>query len=170
MLSPHDGNERFFSIPAHLLVTAKGTPTAVAPALLARFKDRFVIIGAKFPDIDQHQVPMLPWRGEDDEIAGMLIHAQVAAQFIDGRDIRHLDRQSLVALLSFLAFLGVWFGMRHGIVAVSLYASAASLLVVAADMTLFHFFALIIPFGACLGAMAAGVAGGLLLRATRFLV
>mgnify|MGYP001819132056 FL=1 len=170
MLSPHDGNERFFSIPAHLLVTANGTPTAVAPALLARFKDRFVIIGAKFPDIDQHQVPMLPWRGEDDEIAGMLIHAQVAAQFIDGRDIRHLDRKSLVALLSFLAFLGVWFGMRHGIVAVSLYASAASLLVVAADMTLFHFFALIIPFGACLGAMAAGVAGGLLLRATRFLV
>jgi adenylate cyclase len=170
MLSPHDGNERFFSIPAHLLVGASGKPTAVAPALLARFKDKFVIVGAQFPDIDRHEVPMLPWRGEDDEVAGMLIHAQVAAQFVDGRDIRHLDQKSLIVLLSVLAFLGVWFGMRHGIVAVSLYASAASLLVVAADMTLFHFFALIIPFGACLGAMAAGVAGGMLLRVMRFAV
>lgn len=170
MLSPDDGNERFFSIPAHLLVDAGGAPTAVAPALLTRLKDKFVIIGAQFPDIDRHQVPMLPWRGEDDEVAGMLVHAQVAAQFIDGRDIRHLDQRLLILLLAGLTFLGVMFGMSHGIVAVSLYATAASIVVVVTDMALFHFFALIIPFGACLGAMAAGVFGGVMLRAARLLI
>lgn len=170
LLSPHDGNERFFSIPAHLLIGASGKATAVAPALLSRFKDKFVIVGAQFPDIDRHQVPMLTWRGEKDEVSGMLIHAQVAAQFIDGRDVRHVERNALWALLGGLAFLGVWFGMRHGIVAVSLYASAASAIVLAADMMLFHFFSLIIPFGACLGAMMAGVAGGVLLRIIRFAI
>lgn len=170
MLSPHDGNERFFSIPAHLLVGHSGQATALAPALLSRFKDKFVIIGAQFPDIDRHQVPMLTWRGEDDEISGMLIHAQVAAQFVDGRDIRHVERNALWALLGGLAFFGVWFGMRHGIVAVSLYASLASAVVVVADMMLFHFFGLIIPFGACLGAMAAGVGGGVMLRTIRFAI
>ncbi len=170
MLSPHDGNERFFSIPAHLLVSASGKATALAPALLQRFKDKVVIIGAQFPDIDRHQVPMLTWRGEDDEVAGMLIQAQVAAQFVDGRDIRHVERDALWALLGGLAFLGVWFGMRYGLIATSLYASAASAIVILSDMMLFHFFSLIIPFGACLAAMAAGVGGGVLLRTTRFAI
>ncbi|MBU2532443.1 MAG: CHASE2 domain-containing protein, partial [Alphaproteobacteria bacterium] len=165
MLSPLDGNERFFSIPAHVLVTPAGKLSPVAAALLQRYKDKTVIVGGDFPDIDRHQVPMLPWRGEADEIAGMQIHAQVAAQLLDGRRIEHLDRRILSGLFAFLATLGLWFGLRHGFVAVSLYATTASLLVVAADVTLFHFMGQIIPFGACIAALLAGVLGGVLLRA-----
>jgi len=170
MLSPLDGNERFFALPAHLLVTASGQVTAVAPALLPRFKGRRVIVGAVFPDIDQHEVPMLPWRGEDDEIPGMLIHAQVIAQLLDGRHVDHVSQRSLWTLLTVLTAVGVWFGLRRGLVAVSLYASAASAVVIVTDLALFHFYGLIIPFGACLAAMAAGVAGGVLLRIARFVI
>jgi len=164
LLSPHDGNDRFFSLPAHLLVTPDGEATPVAAALLARIKDKVVIIGGDFPDADRHQVPMVTWRGEDDEIAGMLIHAQVAAQLLDGRNIEHLDRQILMGLFAVLALLGLWFGLRHGFVAVSLYATTASVLVVAADIVLFQFADRIIPYGACFAALVLGVGGGILLR------
>lgn len=166
-LSPHNGDDRFFSIPAHTLVTPQGRPTPVAGALLAQFKDKVVIIGGQFPDIDRHQVPMLTWRGEDDEIPGMVIHAQVAAQLLDGRSIEHLDRDLLLGLFTALAALGMWFGLRHGFVAVSLYATTASVLVVAADFASFHFVDRIIPFGACFTALLLGVAGGVVLRLTQ---
>jgi len=168
LLSPHDGNERFFSIPAHLLVTQAGR-TAAAKTLLARFKDKIVIIGGEFPDLDRHQVPMLTWRGEDDEVSGMLIQAQVTAQILEKREIKHLNGNFLIALFAFLAMLGLWFGLRHGLVAVSIYASTASVMVVAADMMLFHFADRIIPFGACLAALIGGLVGGLILRRISFL-
>ncbi|MFY0611302.1 MAG: CHASE2 domain-containing protein [Hyphomicrobiaceae bacterium] len=164
LLSPHDGNERFFSLPAHLIVTPDGKSTPVAAALLARIKDKIVIVGGDFPDLDRHQIPMMTWRGEEDEVAGMLIHAQVAAQLLDGRNIEHLDRQLLMGLFAVLALLGLWFGLRHGFVAVGLYATTASVLVVAADMALFQFADRIIPFGACFAALILGVGGGIVLR------
>jgi len=164
LLSPHNGDEKFFSIPAHVLITPSGEPTPVAPALLSRFKNKVTLIGGDFPDLDRHQVPMLPWRGEDDEVAGMLIHAQVAAQLLDGRRIEHIGRTFLLALFSVLAAIALWFGLRHGFVAVSLYASTASILVVAADIALFHFASQIIPFGACLAALIGGLIGGVVLR------
>lgn len=166
-LSPRNGDDRFFSIPAHVLVTPQGRPTPVAGALLSRIKGKVVIIGGDFPDIDRHQVPMLTWRGEEDEIPGMVIHAQVAAQLLDARAIEHLGRDLLHALFAALAALGLWFGLRHGFVAVSLYATTASVLVVAADFALFHFVDRIIPFGACLAALLMGVAGGVVLRLTQ---
>lgn len=167
MLSPLDGNERFFSIPAHLLVTPAGKPTPLAPALLSRFKDKIVIIGGDFPDVDRHEVPLLSWRGEDNEIAGMVIHAQITAQLLDGRHIEHVDQNILLGLFAVLAGLGLWFGLRHGFVAVSLYASSASAVVIATDMALFHFMDRLIPFGVCLAALIAGVLGGIILRRTR---
>ena len=142
MLSPYDGNNRFFSVPAHLLVSPEGNQTAVAAALLSRLKDKVVIIGADFPDIDRHQVPMFSWRGESDEIAGMLIHAQVAAQFVDGRNIEHLVAEHSGRNICRSRVACVWFGLRHGFVAVSLYASMASAVVVVADMVSFHLFGL----------------------------
>ena len=163
-LSPHDGNDRFFALPAHLIVTPNGESSPVADTLLGQIKGKVVIVGGKFPDIDRHQVPMLTWRGEEDEVAGMLIHAQVAAQLLDGRSIEHLDRDLLLGLFAVLALLGLWFGLRHGLVAVSLYATTASVLVVAADIALFQFAGRIIPFGACFAALVLGVAGGIMLR------
>jgi CHASE2 domain-containing sensor protein len=168
LLSPHDGNERFFSIPAHLLVTPAGK-AAAANALLARFKDKVVIIGGDFPDLDRHQVPMVTWRGEDDEVPGMLIQAEIVAQILENREIKHLNGNFLLTLFAILAMLGLWFGLRHGLVAVSIYASTASVLVVIADMMLFHFADRIIPFGACLAALGGGLVGGLILRRTNFL-
>lgn len=84
-LSPSDGNERFFRLPAHLLVTPDGQTPPVANVLLQRLKDRVVFIGADLPGQDQHEIPMFSWRGENDEVAGVQVHAQVAAQLLDGR-------------------------------------------------------------------------------------
>ncbi|MCB1743885.1 MAG: CHASE2 domain-containing protein [Gammaproteobacteria bacterium] len=167
MLNPYDGNERFLAVPAHFLVTPDGKQTPVAPALLSKLKDKIVIIGADFPDIDRHQIPMLTWRGEADEVAGMLIHAQIAAQLVDGRTIEHVDRNVLLAIFAILAAVGLMFGLRHGFVAVSLYATTASVLMVLADMISFHFLDQIIPFGASIMAIILGLVGGLVLRRFR---
>jgi len=94
----------------------------------------------------------------------MLIHAQVAAQLLDGRRIEHVGRHVLLGIFGVLATLGLWFGLRHGLVAVSLYATTASVVVVAADILVFRFFDRIIPFGACLAALLLGVFGGIILR------
>ena len=165
---PKDGNERFFAIPAHVLLSPTGSLTPVAPALLGRFKDKIVIIGGDFVDVDRHETPMQAWQSHED-VAGMTIHAQVAAQMLDGRAIVHLARPYLLALFIALAFFAAWFGVRHGFLAYSLYASAASIMVVCGDIVLYRFSQTIIPFGGCLLALVLGVLCGLLLRRFRHL-
>ncbi len=163
-LRPKNGNDRFLKIPARLLATPDGKATpASARAIAQLLKDKIVFIGADLIGIDQHQTPLAGWDG-DDEMSGVMIHAQVGAQLLDGRSIRRVGADLLPVIYAILATFGVWIGFRYGSGGYSLYFGTATLVIAAIDIALFVFASQFLPFAACLAAMFAGLIGGVVLR------
>jgi adenylate cyclase len=164
MLKPRDGTERFLEIPADLLAAPEGvTPPPAAPALAALLKGRIVMIGAELVGLDNHQTPLASWDG-DDEMVGVRIHAQVAAQLIDNRSVERVSSEYLPAFYALLATFGLWIGFRYGSGGYSLYFGTATLTIAAIDIALFVFADRFLPFAACIVAMFAGLLAGIVLR------
>ena len=164
LLRPKDDNERFLQLPAHLLAGPADHQTpATAAALSQLVKGRIVFIGADLIGIDRHLTPLASWEG-DDEMAGVLLHAQVAAQLLDGRSITRVATDTLRAIYAALAAFGVWIGLRYGVGGYSLYFGTATLILAVVDITLFISIKQFLPFGACLVAMITGLIGGVVLR------
>ncbi|MEZ5845044.1 MAG: CHASE2 domain-containing protein [Hyphomicrobiaceae bacterium] len=152
LLKPSDGSDAFPVLPAHVLATPAG---GVLGRLL---KDRLVIVGTMLPDVDRHLTPLPEWEG--DEVAGVIVQAQVAAQIADGRSVRHVSEGWLALLLFALALPAVIVARRYGIRTISIFSGGATLAVLLLDLAVFHFARQVIPFGACLTALAVGAAGG----------
>jgi len=152
LLKPKDGSDTFPVLPAHVLATP-------AAAVLGRLlKDRLVIVGTMLPDQDRHLTPLPEWEGA--EVAGVLLQAQVAAQIADGRSVRHVSEHWLTMLLFSLALPAVIVARRYGVRTISLFSGGATAAVLVLDVAVFHFARQVIPFGACLAALALGAAGG----------
>jgi len=83
------------------------TPDEILPASLRRsLKDRIVIVGGIFPDRDRHLIP--PSIADGRRVPGVWIHANIAAQLIDGRKLEKLSYYQevlIVALVAFIAFV-----------------------------------------------------------------
>lgn len=155
LLKPKDGSDTFPILPAHLIASP------AAAALTGLLKDRVAIIGTMIPDADRHQTPLPEW--ESGDTAGVFVQAQVVAQIIDGRSIHHLSEAWLALLLFCLALPAVIVARRYGFRTISLFSGVATLFVVLLDFAVFHFARQVIPFGACLTALALGAASGALL-------
>jgi adenylate cyclase len=163
LLKPRDNSDTFLTLPAHLLAPPALSGPSPTEAVFGRLlKGKIVIIGADLADVDRHFTPLPDWEGEVQP--GAFLQAQVVAQILDGRDILRLRHDLLMALYAFLAFLGLYFGIRHGALAYSLYGSGALLSVAALDIVLFVTTRQFIPFGACVLALTLGLIGGLLIR------
>lgn len=78
---PADGTEAFPTLPAELIIG----PNGAAMPLAALFKDRIVLIGGSFADRDRHLTPMSVLH--DTRYPGLAIHAQILAQYLDGRSL-----------------------------------------------------------------------------------
>lgn len=144
LLEPKDGSDTFQSVPAETLLAGPDNP--LAQAARAGLKDKVVIIGALFPDIDQHLTPLTSVYNEMQP--GASIHAQIAAELIDGRSIVQLEGDSWVlrfelALLSAIGFLIGWRYRlkRRGVV----LGSIATAMIVALDTFVFWQFRIILP-------------------------
>jgi CHASE2 domain-containing sensor protein len=83
------------------------SPDHVLPASWrAALKDKIVIVGGNFPDRDRHLIP--PSVADGRRVPGAWIHANVAAQIIDGRSLRPLSgpvEMVIVAIVAFVAFM-----------------------------------------------------------------
>ncbi|MEM7747839.1 MAG: CHASE2 domain-containing protein [Pseudomonadota bacterium] len=164
LLRPKNGNERFTILPAHLMAAPDGLPAPpTAAALSALLKGKIVFIGADLIGLDRHETPLASWEN-DDEMPGVLIHAQVAAQLIDNRKIKRVNSDVLVAIYAFLAMVGMWIGLRFGSAGYGLYFTTTTLIIAVIDIGLFVSLRQFLPFSACLAALAIGLAGGILLR------
>ncbi|MGI9421809.1 MAG: CHASE2 domain-containing protein [Hyphomicrobiaceae bacterium] len=164
LLRPKDGNQRFFTVPAHLLAGPPDAAQPVAAAALANFlKNKVVFVGADLVGLDRHLTPLPSWEN-DDEMPGVMIHAQVAAQLVDGRSITRVDAQALRIIFAMLAVIGFWIGLRHGTFGYSLYFGSTTLALAAIDVGLFIGIRQFLPFGACLAALIAGLIGGIAVR------
>lgn len=162
LLKPRDGSDTFVKLPAHLLAPPgiEGASPAIA-ALGNLLKGRIVLIGSSLADVDRHATPLPDWEGEEHD--GVFLQAQVVAQILDKRDIRRLARPFLLTVYALLVALGLVFGLRYGLAAMTLYGSSALLGVAVIDMGLFALTRHYLPFQACALAMLLGLLGGALL-------
>ncbi|MEM7774383.1 MAG: CHASE2 domain-containing protein [Pseudomonadota bacterium] len=163
LLKPEDGSDTFVTLPAHLLAPpGLDGPAPAAAALAPLIKGRVIILGSSLPDVDRHATPLPDW--EDEEHDGVFLQAQVVAQILDNRDIRRLPRELLLGVYGLLACLGMFFGLRYGTGAVTVYGSSALIAVAVIDTVLFATIRQFLPFQACVLAMVMGVTGGVIVH------
>jgi len=142
---PQDGSDTFLSVPADLLLGPSEDPAVKATR--ARLKDKIVIIGTLMPDVDQHLTPLSARTHQ--KMAGVVIHAQIAAELIDGRNIYQLEAASLEPRvgLAVLAAIGFLIGWRYRLKRKGiLLGSLATVVIVIIDTIAFWQSRIILPF------------------------
>jgi CHASE2 domain-containing sensor protein len=144
LLTPRDGSDTFQTVTAETLLGDLNDPNAKAAR--AGLKDKIVIIGGLFPDIDQHLTPLTSQYNE--RMAGALIHAHIAAELVDGRSIVQLESDSWILRLELavLAALGFLVGWRYRLRRQGLLlGSIATAVIIALDTFVFWQFRIILP-------------------------
>jgi adenylate cyclase len=144
LLEPRDGSDTFLTIPAEIVL--KAPDDAGARAARARLKDKIVVIGGLFADLDRHLTPLTARTGELQP--GVLIHAHIAAELVDGRSIGQLEVDTWrlrvgLAVVAALGFLVGWrFRLsRRGI----LLGSVATVAIIVVDTLVFWQWRIILP-------------------------
>ena len=141
LLEPLDRSDTFLTIPAEVLLAG-----AAPEGARAGLKDKLVIIGGVFPDLDRHLTPLTANAGELQP--GALIHAQIAAQAIDGRRIVQLETDSVALKLALLvvAALAFLIGWRFRFTSQGLLlGSLATVAIIALDTFMFRNWGIILP-------------------------
>ena len=80
----------------------------------AWFKDKIVLVGAILPQEDRHRTPLSASGGERRKMAGVMVHAYMLAQFMDGSGIPNMAIQLEWLLLAVFAALGFMIVTRSG--------------------------------------------------------
>jgi CHASE2 domain-containing sensor protein len=144
LLNPLDGSDAFFTVPAETLLAEAATPGA--GTLRAGLKDKIVIVGGLFPDLDQHLTPLSFVTKE--KTPGAVIHAQIVAEMVDGRRIGQLEPSSFALRLGLIGLSGFGFLIgwryrlkRQGI----LLSSLATVVIVTVDTFVFWQSRIILP-------------------------
>ena len=144
LLTPKDGSDTFLTLPAETLLGDANDP--VTKAVQADLKDKIVIVGGLFPDIDQHLTPITSQHGE--RMPGALIHAQITAELMDGRSIVQVESDSWILRLELAALAGLGFlvGWRYRLRRQGLVlGSIATAVIIALDTLVFWQFRIILP-------------------------
>jgi adenylate cyclase len=129
---PRDGSNTFLTIPAQVLLGPADEP--LAKAARHGLKDKIVILGGLFPDMDQHLTPMTSRTNE--RMPGAMVHGHIVTETIDGRGIRQLEVDSLVPRigLAILAGFGFLIGWRYRLKRQGiLLGSLATVVIIAID-------------------------------------
>ena len=146
-----------FRVPRH---APGSSPDAILPASWrAALKNKIVLIGGDFVARDKHLTPLSILDGS--KLPGVMVHAQILAQLIDGREIRTIGWLNELLLLLVVAFAGYMFSRRWEI---KRYDWIVYIVGIAALMTLgivmFTAYSLIAPSTTLLFAWTFGVTGG----------
>lgn len=145
LLDPPDGSDAFLTVPAEILL--RGPDDAGARMARSGLKDKIVIIGGWFPDIDRHLTPHSVPAGEQQP--GVLIQANMLAGLIDNRHVVQLETNSLAVRLELLAITALAFlvgwstrNKPQGL----LLGSVATVAIIAVDTFVFWHWRIILPF------------------------
>ena len=143
--TPADGSDTFLVVPAGTLLADKIEPERRLAALMrAQLSGRVVLIGGDLAgQSDRHATPLKKLDGE--AMPGVLIHAHLVAQYIDGRrfhSIAPLAELASVFVISIVGFFVGWVWYRTGIA----LGIAPMLALAALDAALFAGLRLTIPF------------------------
>lgn len=116
------------SHPVPVVRVATHAPGAPVAALFGKgweddIRGRIVLIGGAFGDRDRHLTPLSV--SDRKKVPGVLIHGQILAQLIDGREVKTLPILIEAALLVATTLLGWFFGRRAWRVASVAYRAEA---------------------------------------------
>lgn len=89
-----------------------GTDPARQQELAQRIQGNIVVTGIAMPNSDRHDTALSVWT--DEKMLGVMIHAQIIAQLLDGRYLYELDANHSAALLSFVGLAGLLLGWLLG--------------------------------------------------------
>jgi CHASE2 domain-containing sensor protein len=162
LLPPAEAKDIFqiHRIPPHAPGNGRGPTLRVIPEeWRGALKGKIVLVGASFMDRDRHLTPLSVVDGT--KVAGVMIHAQILAQLLDGRTMYHLSTWTEALFVFALAALGYALGWLAKLSRYGFLVYVGGLLVLAAaGMALFKWQKLIIPTASLFLAWIVGVAGG----------
>jgi adenylate cyclase len=157
--APRDGSDTFLTISAETLLRPADDP--VVQVLRAGLKDKIVLVGGMLREIDTHLTPLT--NRHEEKMHGVVIHAHMLAQMVDGRSIGQLETEaaSLRLALAAVAALGFLVGWsfrrrRKGLLA----GGVASAVIIAIDTIVFWQFRIILPLVLALAAWFLGEFSG----------
>lgn len=153
---PREDLFTLFSVPRH--EPGSDADTILPPSWRPALEGKIVLVGGDFVARDKHLTPLSIADGS--RMPGVMVHAQILGQLIDGREIKIIDWQSELILLTIVAFLGYWFSHRFKIKRYDwiLYFVGIGLLVVLGIVT-FTAYNLIVPSTTLFFAWTLGVTG-----------
>ncbi|MGH1349546.1 MAG: CHASE2 domain-containing protein [Methyloligellaceae bacterium] len=126
-------------------------------------KDKIVLIGADLVNLDQHLTPFSVLRKE--KIPGVLIHAQIVAQLIDGREVFELNKIFEIIAVLLIVVFGFYLAFRFNLKRYDFIMGAVGITVlIALGVVTFHLGKTIIPSTTFSLAWILGVWGGHLYR------
>ncbi len=146
-----------FTVPAN----APGSPDEdiLPPAWRGAFKDRLVLIGGNLFDRDQHFTPFSIASGE--KTPGVFIHAQVLAQWLDGRRLLETPAAAEAAAVLAVSLLGFWLSWRWRIKRHDVLISVAGVgVLIVIGAIVFAAYNLVIPSASLFFGWLAGIWGG----------
>lgn len=143
----------FRAFAAHTLLDAEANGEQQLLAVLAALlRGRTVIIGGDFPDLDRHETPLGAIGAP--KLPGAVLHAHMAAQFVDRRSVTHAAPWAEPILTMSLCLLGMAVGMRYNLDRFTYPIGTAVL--IGLDVLIFMAFHIILPFTLPLLAWIAG--------------
>ncbi|MEJ2124233.1 MAG: CHASE2 domain-containing protein [Alphaproteobacteria bacterium] len=145
-----------FRIPRHM--PGADMDAILKPSWRTALKDKYVLVGVDMPGQDRHITPLSIWNGR--KMPGVLIQAQILAQYLDGRSLYTIPWRAELIILMLTAFFGFlvssqWDSKRLDWV---FYVSGLVVLGIAGGV-LFSVYAVILPTTLLLLAWTAGVTG-----------
>ena len=158
-LRPPDREEAIQTVFAHdLMPDSSPLSPERRLGLIKSLHGKIAIVGGDLRDRkDSFQTPLS--KLSNDPMPGAVIHAQIAAQILDGRSYKTFSPEAALAFAAIAAFLGFSIGWRHH---ESSLATGLPPIVVflIADVIAFTQFGVILPFGMPAAAWFAGVVLG----------
>lgn len=145
--------ETFRIVPAKALLEADQSGNTQLQTVLANLlRNRIVIVGGEFTDLDRHVTPLSAIGAP--RLPGVQLHAHMVAQIIDRRAITHVSQLIEPAVVFGLTVLGFAIGRRWNVERF-VYGIGVTLLI-AGDAAVFVFLRTILPFTPALFGWLAG--------------
>jgi len=140
-----------------------GTSAERRAPLAEKVKGNVVLTGIAMPNYDRHDTALSVWT--DDKMLGVMVHAHIIAQLLDGRYFTELRGKHLWSYLAVVGLIGLGLGwLVRGRRASFLNLSAATVILVVIDAVCYLALRTVLPFMLSLYVWFAGVLAGQNLR------
>lgn len=157
VVAPHGNTQPFLTISAKDLLP--GADAVRLQDLERRIKGNVVLTGYAMPNSDQHDTALSV--STEEKMLGVMIHAHIIAQLLDGRYFYELEGEQRTVFLVAVGLIGFILGWAvRGKRAALLNLTAATAILVAVDAACYYFLRIVLPFTIALYLWFIGVIAG----------